>query len=225
MSNAARFSLGSAALVIAVGLVLTLAPGQGRPVSGARPSPTPYHEGQPNPMGSPFPMTTPAFPIPEAQDLATADTMTAAGAAMIRAAEGMAETATTMIASGVPALVDLGGHWAQDARALRERGAWMVLAATADSMVHDPDNARELNLQNLRGNGLSMTAEGQAMVDHGEEMLAAVEQLRRDAAVEDGVATELSNQANALIAAGQALQRDGERMRQYAENLLRSIGQ
>jgi hypothetical protein len=101
----------------------------------------------------------------------------------------------------------------------------MVLAATADSMVHDPGKARELNLQNLRGNGLSMAAEGQAMAEHGREMLAEVEQLRRDGMLDEEMAGELSAGAQALVDAGEALAREGERMREYAENLLRSIGQ
>ena len=43
--------------------------------------------------------------------------------------------------------------------------------------------------------------------------------------MDEDVAAELASDADALIAAGQALARDGERMREYAENLLRSIGQ
>ena len=223
--SSVRSVAGFATILLATAGIVGVATRQVSPAAGALATATPYHEGQPSPMGSPAAMIPTEYPLPAAQDPSSADTMTAGGAAMIQAAEGMAGAATTMTASGVPALAELGEHWSQDARALRERGAWMVLAATADSMVHDPAKAHELNLQNLRGNGLSMAAEGQAMVDHGQEMLTEVEQLRREGAVDEDVAAELASDADALIAAGQALARDGERMREYAENLLRSIGQ
>jgi hypothetical protein len=220
-----RMVAGFPTVFLAAAAILALALRQGPPASSAQATPTPYHAGQPSPVASPHAMTPTVYPLPLPQDPASADTMTAAGAAMIQAAAGMAEAATTMTATDVPALVELGGHWAQDAVALRERGAWMVLAATADSMVHDPGKARELNLQNLRGNGLSMAAEGQAMAEHGREMLAEVEQLRRDGMLDEEMAGELSAGAQALVDAGEALAREGERMREYAENLLRSIGQ
>lgn len=225
MSNVRNVLVLLTALVAGVALVVILAPGRQRESIGAQVTPTPYHEGQPSPMTSPGAMTPTVYPLPAPQDPATADRMTAAGAAMIQAADGMARAAAAMTATEDPALVKLGEHWAEDAVALRERGAWMVLAATADSMVHDPDKARELNLQNLRGNGLSMEAEGQAMAAHGAEMAAEVEQLRRDGALSDAESEALTAAAKDLSDAGEALAREGARMREYAENLLRSIGQ
>lgn len=211
-------------LIAAVG-ILAVAILQDHPADGAQVTPTPYHEGQPSPVASPHTMSPTVFPLPAPEDLVTADTMAAGGVAMIETATGMSQAAQTMITSGVPELVDLGQHWAQDAAALQERGTWMVLSATANSMVHDPDKARELNLQSLRGNGLSMAAEGQAMVDHGNEMVADVAQLRRDGVLSETMADELTTDATALVDAGKTLVRDGERMQEYAEKLLRSIGQ
>lgn len=187
-------------------------------------TPTPYHEGQPNPAASPHTMTPTVFPLPAAEDVDTADMMAAGGAAMIQAAQAMAEAAQSMLTSGVPQVIERGQHWAQDARALRERGAWMVLASTAESMVHDPDQAHELDLQSLLGNGMSMAAEGQAMAAHGAEMAAEVEQLRQDRVLSEDLSEQLMADAQALMDAGEALARDGERMREYAEALLRSIG-
>lgn len=225
VSRARSVLISLAALIVAVGLIAVLAPGRENAVVGAQVTPTPYHEGFPTPQASPAAMEPTVYPLPAAQSLATADMMTAGGAAMIQAAQGMAEAAQTMLASGVPEVADRGQHWAQDADALRERGAWMVLASTAESMVHDPDEAHELDLQNLRGNGLSMAAEGQAMSAHGKEMAVEVEQLRQDGVLSDELAAQLATDAKALIDAGDALARDGERMREYAETLLQSIGQ
>lgn len=222
-------SHGRVAGFVTVGLaaagILGITSGPVAPAAGAQSTPTPYHEGQPSPVASPHAMMPTVFPLPAPQDPESADTMGAGGAAMIVAAASMADAAATLAATDVPSLVELAQHWEQDAAALRERGAWMALAATAESMVHDPSTARELNLQSLRGNGLSMAAEGEAMAAHGEEMLAEVERLRREGALSEAVADELSASARALIEAGDALARDGERMWEYAENLLRSIGQ
>lgn len=115
-----------------------------------------------------------------AQDRDTANSMTNAGIAMIQAAQSMEAAAAAMVASGNPALVDLGGHWYQDTRSLRDQGAWMIVTATSDSMIHDPNKARELDVANLQANGLTMEVEGRAMADHGRAMFAQIDQLRAD---------------------------------------------
>jgi hypothetical protein len=225
MSRIRRFGTIALALGVAVGLLVVGATRGAEPIVAAQATSTPYHEGFPSPAASPEAMLPTVYPLPAPQDLATADMMTAGGAAMIQAAEGMAGAAQTMLASDVQEVIDRGQHWAEDARALRERGAWMVLSSTAESMVHDPDKAHELNLQNLRGNGLSMAAEGRAMSEHGKEMAAEVEQLRQDGLLSDDLSGQLTADAQALVDTGDALARDGERMRDYAEKLLQSIGQ
>lgn len=225
MSRIRRF--GSIALALgAIGGVLVAGANRSvEPSLAAQVTATPYHEGFPSPVASPGTTVQALYPLPAPQDLATADMMAAGGATMIQAAKGMAEAAQMMRASDVPEAVDRGQHWAEDARALRERGAWMVLASTSESMVHDPDRARELNLQSLRGNGLSMSAEGRAMAEHGKEMAAEVDQLRQDGVLNDEMSGQLTGDAKALADAGDALARDGERMQEYAETLLQSIGQ
>ena len=224
MSRNRRVAIVFAVIIVSAGL-LVVAARQQSPVAGASTTPTPYHEGFPSPEASPHAMAPPVYPLPAAEDVATANSMAAGGTAMMQAAAGMSQAAQTMIASGDPTLNERAQHWEQDARALREQGAWMVLAATADSMVHDPDKAHELNLQNLRGNGMSMAAEGQAMVEHGNEMAAEVDRLRREGVLNEAMADELTADARALVAAGETLVRDGNRMQEYAEKLLQSIGQ
>jgi hypothetical protein len=213
------------ALVAVVGVIVVVATRRTELVVDVPGTTTAYHERFLSRAASPHAMIPTLYPLPAPQDLASADTMAAGGETMIQAAEGMSQAAVTMMAAGVPELVDLGQHWAQDAQALRERAAWMVLSASADTMVHDPDNAHELNLQNLLGNGTSMAAEGQSMVGHGQEMAAQVDQLRRDGVLTDAMADELAADAKALVDAGEALVRDGEQMQEYAEKLLQSIGE
>jgi hypothetical protein len=154
----------------------------------------------------------------------SASVMTSAGLTMIQVSQRMAATATTMTASTDPVIVELGAHWARDAAALRERGLWMIASATSATMVHDPDKARQLDLLNLQGNGLAMAAEGQAMAAHGREMVTQIEQLRDEGNLPPENADELIAAGNALIAAGERLAQDGERMQQYAEKLSESLG-
>lgn len=187
--------------------------------------PTPYHEGQPSPDASPRAMEPILYPLPAATDRPTGDMMAAGGAAMVAAADEMGKAAGAMLGYRDPELVSLGRHWQQDAEALASRGAWMVGAATAGSMVHDPARAREINLQGLLGNGMSMAAEGEAMAQHGEAMATEGERLRQEGAIPAQLADDLAATASMLVTAGQALESDGQRMQDQAESLLRSIGQ
>lgn len=223
--SGSRFGARGLATMVVAAAVLTLgALDRRQPAAGVVPTATPYHEGQPSPIATPHAMIPTLYPLPGPADPASSETMATGGAAMVQAADDMDRAARLMIASDVPALVDRGRHWELDARALRDRGAWMVLSASAESMVHDPATAAELNLESLRGNGLSMAAEGRAMVEHGQTMATEVERLRRDGVLDDALAGELAADATALVATGEVLERDGERMREDAEKLLESIG-
>jgi hypothetical protein len=97
-----RMVAGFPTVFLAAAAILALALRQGPPASSAQATPTPYHAGQPSPVASPHAMTPTVYPLPLPQDPASAGTMTAAGAAMIQAAAGMAEAATTMTATDVP---------------------------------------------------------------------------------------------------------------------------
>lgn len=188
-------------------------------------TPTPYHQGVPDAEATPHAMEPSLFPLPGAADRASADAMAAGGAAMIDMAQVMDKAATLLLDSGEPELVELGQHWVLDAQALRRQAAWMVLSATAADMVHDPATAHEINAQNLKGNGLAMSAAGRAMAEHGQEMTLQVEHLRETGAVSPELADQLLAAAQEMTAAGDALQRDGQRMQDFADDLLALIGQ
>jgi len=155
--------------------------------------------------------------------------MTAAGTAMIQAAQALDEAAQALLNEAErlddPELAELPRRWQEDATTLRSRGSWMIVAVTADSMVHDPDRARQVNLRNLRGNGLVMQAEGQAMIRYGQAMIEQVDQARSRGAISPDLADNLSATAEALIAAGEQLERDGRKMQAYAERLLTSLAE
>lgn len=205
-------------------LVALAGPGRG---SAAQPAatPTPYHQGVASPAATPAGEPLHGMPLPSAEDQATANSMTNAGVAMLQAAQGMDAAAAVMLSSGSAELVALGTHWQQDAAALAQRGAWMSISATSDSMVHDPNKARELDLANLRANGSVMELEGQAMVEHGREMIDQVAQLRANGSLPAATADELTARGNDIVEAGERMAADGKRMQDDAERLQRSIGE
>lgn len=212
------------AAVALVGAAALAGPFGNDPAARAQAPPTPYHEGQPSPVASPHAMQPTVLPLPAPADQPTANMMADGGAAMVAAADAMAAAAGEMAGSGEQALVDLGGHWTQDAAALRERGAWMVITATSAGMVHDPARAHEVDVWNLKAGGVTMTAEGEAMAAHGQEMQAQTAQLREGGALAPDLADELIAAGQAMVEAGEALQRDGERMERYADSLIQSLG-
>lgn len=185
---------------------------------------TPFHEGFPSPEATPVDHQGHTMPLPAPEDRETANSMTNAGIAMIQAGQSMDDAAAVMIASANPTLVEVGGHWYQDGRALRNQGAWMIVTATSDSMVHDPSKAHELDLTNLQANGMVMEAEGQAMAEHGRAMIDQVDQLRTDGSLPAAMAADLTARGQDLIATGDQMARDGKRMQEGAERLLRSLG-
>jgi hypothetical protein len=157
------------------------------------------------------------------------DPMTAGGVALIRAAQSM-ETAAAVLeeratATGDPTLADLAQHWRNDAEALRARGVRLLFSATADSMVHDPARAHELNLENLRANGEMMAVDGKTMIEHGKEMSQQVATLLAAGVLSSDLAAQLTAAADELVATGEQLEREGTAMRDDAETMLRSIGE
>jgi hypothetical protein len=214
-------------MVVSIGIVVLLAAtpaANTRVHAGAAATPTPYHEGVPGGEATPHAMEPTLYPLPAAEDRASADAMAAGGAAMIEMARAMDEAAALMLESGDPQLVALGQHWVLDAQALQRQAAWMVLSATAADMVHDPATAHEINARNLKGNGLAMAAEGRAMAEHGRAMTAQVDQLLAAGAISPDLAEQLVTAGEELVATGEALQRDGQRMQEFADDMLALIG-
>lgn len=224
MKTALMALLVMAMIGLVIDIVASTTGDHGKTAAQTELTSTPYHGEVPSPEASPPDGQGHTMPLPSAQDRATANSMTNAGIAMIQAAQSMEAAATVMVASGNQTLVDLGGHWYQDARALRDQGAWMIVAATSDSMIHDPNKARELDVANLQANGLTMETEGQAMADHGRAMLAQIDQLRIDRSLPSSIADDLTARGNELITTGDQMERDGKQMQEYAKDLEQSLG-
>lgn len=215
-------------LAVSVGAVMMLAglPAAKTPVHAeTAATPTPYHEGVPSADATPHAMTPSLYPLPSAEDRASADAMAAGATAMIQMANTMDEAAALMLASNDSQLGELGQHWVLDAQALRQQAAWMVLSATAADMIHDPAKAHEINIWNLKGNGLAMAAEGQTMAEHGQAMTAQVEQLQEAGSLSPELAGQLLAASQQMVTSGEALQRDGQRMQDAADAMLAAIGE
>lgn len=164
------------------------------------------------------------YPLPSAEDRASADAMAGGGGAMVEMARVMDDAVALMLGSDDAQLVALGRHWALDAQALRRQAAWTVFSATAADMVHDPAKARGLNAWNLKGNGMAMSAEGRAMAEHGHAMTAQVVQLQAAGAIPSDLAERLVVAGEELIAIGEPLERDGQRMQDVADDVLALAG-
>lgn len=157
------------------------------------------------------------------------DPMTAAALSMLQSADVMETGADLLTEEGIrlgeSSLTELAAHWRTDAELLRDRGIWMLLSSTAGAMIHDPDDAHQLDLRSLRANGETMIVEGEAMSTHGEEMTDQVGELRDNALLASEVADSLIAAAEALIDSGTQIAADGREMRDYADRLLESLGE
>jgi hypothetical protein len=154
--------------------------------------------------------------------------MPAAGVALTNMAQAMDDGASALDAeaarSGDQQMADLAGHWREDAQTLRAMGVQLLVTTNASGMVHDPDAAYELDLEGLRANGELMLFDGKAMVAHANEMEQQIASLRGSGALPKALSDQLAATTDQLKKTGEQLERDGQGMRDYADQMLRSIG-
>jgi hypothetical protein len=174
----------------------------------------------------------------------SARAMQRAGETMQAHGQAMADEAAR---TGDRDLAARGEHWRRDGQALLQGAGWMAMNPTAagslaaspaelatqgslgalnqgaQAMLHDPRGAREVDLEALRWNGLSMRAEGQNMAEHGRLMVDDVDLVvaRHDLAGQ--TAADLRGAALTMQEVGARLQRNGQAMVDYADQLRRSM--
>jgi hypothetical protein len=163
-------------------------------------------------------------PLPAPESAASGVAMTAAATAMNDAARLMEAVVPALALATTPIAASFATHWRLDAGSLRAQAAWMVETSTSDGMIHDPSHTYAVNLRNLEANGDVMVTEGQNLARHGRAMQADVDTLgaTRSLTVTDVAA--LATAAQALISAGERLERDGARMQDAARDTLVSLG-
>ena len=178
--------------------------------------------------------------------------MTESGQAMQRAGETMQAHAQAMLTEGQRAgdqeLLDHGNRWLGDGQALVRGGQWMgmnptspasqasspselaaqgnwgELTRTAQAMLHDPSQARSVDLEALRWNGLAMRSEGRNVGEHGRVMAEQVEVMVARHGLEGQAVTDLRQTAAEMQQVGGFLEQNGEEMVDYAGRLRRSLG-
>lgn len=150
--------------------------------------------------------------------------------------------------SSDPDLVTHGEHWIQDGQALvqggtwmamnptapgslvtdpvslNEQGSWSELSRTAQQMLHDPGDAREVDLEALRWNGQAMLAEGRNMKSHGQVMAEEANLMVERHEFQGQAADDLRSSAQVIIDVGQHLETNGQEMIDYAKRLKRTLG-
>jgi hypothetical protein len=107
---------------------------------------------------------------------------------------------------------------------LSEQKSWGELPRTAAAMLHDPSQAREIDLEALRWNGLAMRAEGQIMVDHGRLMAEEIELMVAWHGLSGQTSAELREAVQAMQVTGGHLTGNGQAMIDYADRLRQSLG-
>ncbi len=178
--------------------------------------------------------------------------MTESAAAMQSAGQVMQTHGQAMLDEGTrlgdPELIAHGEHWLQDGQDLMQGGQWMAmnptvpgslvtdpaslskqgnwgaLSQTAQQMLHDPRDAREVDLEALRWNGEAMRAEGRNMKSHGQIMAEDANLMAERHAFQDQAADELHSSAQVMIDVGQHLEQNGHAMIVYADRLKRTLG-
>lgn len=178
--------------------------------------------------------------------------MTESAAAMQDAGRVMQAHGQTMLnegtGSGDADLISHGEHWIQDGQALvqggtwmamnptapgslvtdpaslKEQGSWGELSRTAQQMLHDPRDARDVDLEALRWNGEAMRAEGRNMMSHGQIMAEDANLMVERHELQGQAADDLRSSAQVMIDVGQHLEMNGKEMIDYAKRLERTLG-
>ncbi len=178
--------------------------------------------------------------------------MAESAAAMQQAADAMAAHAEWMLTEGArtgdPDLIASGQRWMQEAQSLANnaqlmsmnptapsslraspgelsaQGNWGELYRNAQNMLHDPSQAREIDIDALRWTGLSMQSEGGNMLEQGRRMNQALDGMLTQHALTPPAVAELRQAARTIGEVGGHLQGNGQAMVDYADNLRRMVG-
>lgn len=177
--------------------------------------------------------------------------MEEAGRTMQQAATTMQGHAQAMLdegrRTGNQDLIAHGEHWLREAADLNQAGGWMLMnpvtpgalapqanLTAADrsqldravrAMIHDPSKVgREVDLETLRWNGLSLRGEGQNMADHARVMAEEVELMVERHGLQAPAAADLRAGTAALRQGGDHLMQNGQAMIDYADRLRRGMG-
>jgi hypothetical protein len=155
----------------------------------------------------------------------------AAGSQAIEHGQDMQQLGARMVDHGQaindPGWVSDGQHWIADGNSLVETGERAV--KLGQSLRGNPVTAREVDLYQVRAEGLGLISAGQALVDHGKVMIEFSELLRRraEAGGDPRLAQDVadsSDRAQRMGQSGQQLVASGQQLVDFADTLAKSLG-
>ncbi len=178
--------------------------------------------------------------------------MDESAAAMTTAGELMRAHGQAMLTDGAARndqiLLGHAKHWIGDGDALIQGGAWMAMNPTApgnlastpeelaangnwtalnratNAMLHDPSNARQVDIEALRWNGEAMRGEGQNMIDHARIMAEEADVMVERHGLQGQAALDLRQAVEVMRQTGGHLKENGQAMMDYADRIRRSMG-
>jgi hypothetical protein len=129
-------------------------------------------------------------------------------------------------ALGDPSWVGDGQHWIADGNTLVAIGERTV--KVGQSLANNPIKAQEVDLNQVRAQGLGVISDGQALVEHGKVMSELSDLLKRrtDASVDQPLAQDVADaraEALRMGQTGQQLVTGGQQLVDFADALARSI--
>jgi hypothetical protein len=148
----------------------------------------------------------------------------AAGNQAIEHGQDMQQLGARMLEHGQaindPDWVRDGQHWIADGNSMVETGERGV--RLGQSLRGNPITAREVDLYQVRAQGLGLISAGQALVDHGKVMVEFSELLRRrsEAGGDQRLAQDVADSSDRAQRMGQS----GQQLVDFADTLAKSLG-
>ncbi len=155
----------------------------------------------------------------------------AAGNQAIEHGQAMQQLGARMVTHGQaladPSWVGDGQHWIADGNTMVAIGERTV--KLGQSLANNPIKAQEVDINQVKAQGLGVISDGQALVEHGKVMTELSDLLKRrtDASRDQPLAQDVADaQAGALRMGqtGQQLVTGGQQLVDFANTLARSIG-
>jgi hypothetical protein len=155
----------------------------------------------------------------------------AAGNLAIEHGRAMQQLGARMVSHG-EALADQswvgdGQHWVADGNTMVQIGERTV--KLGQSLASNPIKAQEVDIDQVRAQGMGVVSDGQALVEHGKVMTELSDLLKRrsNASGDQPLAQDVADaQASAqrMAQTGQQLVAGGQQLIAFADTLARSIG-
>jgi hypothetical protein len=157
--------------------------------------------------------------------------VTSAGNQAIEHGREMQQLGARMVshgeALGDPTWVGDGQHWIADGNNMVAIGERTV--KLGQSLANNPVKTQEVDINQVRAQGLGVLSDGQALAEHGKVMIEFSDLLKRrtDLSGDQALAQDVADArpgAMAMEQTGQQLMMGGQQLVDFADSMARSIG-